>query len=393
MNGRACDIAIVGGGLAGGLTALTLARTRPDLDVMLIESGATLGGNHRWSWFASDLDADSAELLAAFPAERWEAGYDVAFEGFERRLRTGYRSLGSHAFAATLQRALPAGSVLTGIGVSSLDAAGVVLADGARIAARAVIDARGPAPADTLEGGWQVFLGRHLRLAAPHGLARPTIMDAGVEQIGGFRFVYVLPLSADDVFVEDTYYQDEPRLDSKALRRRVDAYCAARGWRGEVVNEETGCLPVITGGDFTAFQQAGAVPGVTRIGARGGFFHPLTSYSLPFAAETARWVAANADLPGAAMAERVAQRARDHWRATRFYRQLGAMLFAAAEPAERWRVFARFYTLENGLIERFYAGRSTLADRVRILCGRPPVPIGRALRALARPQPSLRYAA
>ena len=42
-----CDVAILGGGLAGGLIALALRRKRPELDVLLIEESATLGGNHR----------------------------------------------------------------------------------------------------------------------------------------------------------------------------------------------------------------------------------------------------------------------------------------------------------------------------------------------------------
>jgi lycopene beta-cyclase len=34
------------------------------------------------------------------------------------------------------------------------------------------------------------------------------------------------------------------------------------------------------------------------------------------------------------------------------------------------------------LIERFYAGQSTWADRIRLLMGRPPVPIGAAVACL-----------
>jgi lycopene beta-cyclase len=64
------------------------------------------------------------------------------------------------------------------------------------------------------------------------------------------------------------------------------------------------------------------------------------------------------------------------------------MLFGTP-PEQRHRVFARFYRLDAGLIERFYAGRSTLPDRARVLCGKPPVP----LRAVAARQPPLRVAA
>ncbi|RIV93332.1 lycopene cyclase family protein, partial [Aurantiacibacter xanthus] len=83
-------------------------------------------------------------------------------------------------------------------------------------------------------------------------------------------------------------------------------------------------------------------------------------------------------------------RARKHWRAMGFYRLLGRMLFGAALPEERYRVFERFYRLPERLIERFYAGRSTLADRARVLAGKPPVPVSRAVAALTRPAPPLR---
>ena len=65
-----------------------------------------------------------------------------------------------------------------------------------------------------------------------------------------------------------------------------------------------------------------------------------------------------------------------------FYRLLSRMLFEAADPYERRHVMQRFYRLPEPLIERLYAGRSTLADKARILTGRPPVPVGRALRCL-----------
>ena len=43
-----------------------------------------------------------------------------------------------------------------------------------------------------------------------------------------------------------------------------------------------------------------------------------------------------------------------------------------------------FYRLDPALIARFYAGRSTRADKLRILSGRPPVSLARAFAALWR---------
>jgi lycopene beta-cyclase len=228
-----------------------------------------------------------------------------------------------------------------------------------------------------------VFMGRRMRTPAPHGLERPTVMDAAVAQHGSCRFVYTLPLGADELFVEDTYYDDAPELDRSALSGRIDRYCADRGWHGEPLDFETGVLPVVTGGDFAAFQAAHRTGGVATIGARGGFSHPLTSYTLPFAVETALAIAAEADLAGPQLAALIEARARNHWRRTAFYRRLGRMMFGAGTPEQRHRAFALVYRLPRPVIERFYAGRSTRADRARVLCGKPPVPVPGALRALA----------
>ncbi len=382
MNARRIDIAIVGGGLAGGLIALALRQARPDLVVHLYEAGPVLGGNHRWSWFDSDLTPAGQALLAPFRKVRWQ-GYAVRFPAHRRTLGGQYNSLASTDFDAALRRELGQDTIRTGTAVAALDGGGITLADGTQISARAVVDCREKAPGGHLRGGWQVFMGRQFRTDRPHGLTRPIVMDADVTQHGAYRFVYTLPLAVDELFVEDTYYADSPLLDRSALSGRIDRYCEGMGWHGTILHGETGVLPVITGGDFAAWQADGAADGVARAGAGGGFVHPLTSYTLPFAVETALVIAAEAELPGTQLAAVLAARARAHWGRMRFYRVLGKMLFGAATPDQRFRIFERFYRLPQPLIERFYAGQSTVADRIRILSGKPPVSIVRAVSALA----------
>ena len=67
---------------------------------------------------------------------------------------------------------------------------------------------------------------------------------------------------------------------------------------------------------------------------------------------------------------------------TPFVRLLARMLFGAALPARRYKVFERFYRLGQPLIQRFYAGRLTRMDQLRLLIGKPPVSVVRALASL-----------
>lgn len=386
------DVIIVGGGLAGGLIALALHRHAPACRFLVVEAGRTLGGHHRWSWFETDIPAQERALVEGFHLNGWDQGYDITFPRLTRTLPTAYRSLASAEFHRALMEELPADRVLLETKAAALDAGGVTLADGTRLAARRVIDCRPFKSSKALAGGWQVFLGQHFKCEKPHGLTRPVIMDASVDQVAphgngeAYRFVYVLPLSPDEVFIEDTYYADQPKMDANVLKGRVAEYAHRNGWQGEVIDQEAGILPVISGGDFAAATAEVAIPGVALAGARGGFSHPLTSYTIPFAVSNAlaiaRLIAARPDLSGADLAAFCKRRARRHWRGTAYYRMLSRMLFEAAEPGKRVVVFEHFYALKGNLVERFYAGRSTWPDRLRILTGKPPVAIPRAIRAL-----------
>lgn len=374
------DLILVGGGLANSLIAWRLALERPEARFVVVEREGRFGGRHTWSFFDGDVsDADRAWLAPAV-AHRWAEGYDVHFPNRSRTLRTPYNSLTSDRLDTALQPLI--GARLVAAEAVEVTPGSVRLSDGRSLTAQGVIDARGPGPSPELQLGWQVFLGQTLRLAEPHGLTRPTIMDATVAQHGAYRFVYLLPFDETTVLVEDTYYADAPDLDRPAIRDRIAAYARSRGWRiAEVVEEEEGVLPIALDGDMDAFWASGA-PGVARAGLAAALFHPTTGYSLPDAVETSRRVAAAPDLRSQTLRAILEGHSRRLWRERGFYRLLDRMLFRAAAPMERWRVLERFYGLPEDLVRRFYAGRSTALDKARILAGKPPVPIGGALGQL-----------
>jgi lycopene beta-cyclase len=209
------------------------------------------------------------DLIAPMVEQAWP-GYGVRFPRYRRDLSTSYYTITSARFDAVVRAALPPEAVLTRARVLAAGTGAVTLADGTRVECGAVIDARGMRHHGHLTGGWQKFVGQRLRLAHPHGLARPIVMDAGVEQIDGFRFVYCLPLSPDEIFIEDTYYSDSPTIDQPALALRIAAYARAQGWMIEaVLDEERGVLPVVAGETGRASGGRAAAMARGRARARG----------------------------------------------------------------------------------------------------------------------------
>ncbi|MBE7217677.1 MAG: lycopene beta-cyclase CrtY [Caulobacteraceae bacterium] len=377
------DLILAGGGLSATLLALRLKRERPALRVRVLERAATLGAGHTWSAFESDLSPASLDWVSPLVAHRWP-GYAVRFPEHARRLDTPYLSITDERLHQMAARELGE-AVETGCKVIALSPDAVTLADGRRLTAPAVIDARGPSAAPGLVLGFQKFVGLEVETAEPHRLAEPVIMDAALPQRDGYRFVYLLPFSSTRILIEDTRYSDGPGLDRADLLQEARDYAREQGWTvAREVRTEHGVLPVALAGDIAAFWRAAERESpVGRIGLRAALFHPTTGYSLPDAVRAAERIAALPELTTASVAACAKALSIQLWEERGFYRLLDRMLFKAAEGPERYRVLQRFYRLPAPLIRRFYAAECTAADKMRVLTGWPPVPIGRALGCLS----------
>ena len=368
------DVAFAGMGLANALVAVRVKALRPDLRIAGFDANTSVGAGRTWSFFAPDVAPDQLDWLRPLLRHQWPA-YEVRFPGFRRVVPTGVCTMSGPALGQALAGVSRAADIAT-VAPDRL-----TLADGTCLEARAVLDGRGARPSAAFRCGWQKFLGQELRLTRPHGLRHPILMDATVEQLDGFRFIYILPFGPDRLLVEDTRYSDTSLLSPTLAREEIAAYIDAQGWSvAEMFAEEQGVLPVILDGDIDAFwAESGPVP---PIGMRAGLFHPVTGYSLPAAVALADTLARV--LPGRpdALRRMIEQRGRDAWRGQAFYRVLNRMLFLAGGAEDRWRIFARFFHLPQPLIERFFAGRSTALDRMRLMTGKPPVPFFSALRCI-----------
>jgi len=371
---------IAGGGLAGCLAALALNRRRTEVEAILVEQQQSFGGIHTWSYFHSDVAAANRWIIEDLVEFRW-ADHEVHFPGRSRILGIPYNSLSSTSLDRAVKSTLHPRRYRLGSAITDISSRHVTLKSGERIEADVVIDARGGSSTDGLDLGFQKFVGQVVEFRAGHNVGRPIIMDATVEQHDGYRFLYFLPLDGSRLLIEDTYYSLKPALDIELINRRItDAAQRLGAGPYERVGQESGVLPVVLDGDFERFwPKADDVP---RLGVRGGYFHPTTSYSLPDAVATVALLVEQKDFTPEALVKLMRGRAKRLWQERAFYRLLNRMLFRAVEPNRSYKILEHFYRLPEEVIARFYAARLTSLDKVRIVSGRPPVPLDRALRAM-----------
>ncbi len=362
-RGRRNGILIAGGGLAGSLAALALARFRPDVPLLIVEEQESFGGGGYRIFADTELGEEGAGLIGPLTIDRWP-GFYVAFPGFSRKLRADHEGFGAGDVHRAMVAALQPRQYRLGTRVVAVREDALVLDGGETIKAEGAIDARGAANLSTLDLLYEARLARDYRFKAPHRVDRPVLIDATVDQSGGLRFVQCIPLSDERLLVADVATSERAQPDDQA-GARLDAYVAARGWKRRRPDAEwVEVRPLPAGGDFAAFWRHGGAR-VAKLGLRGGFVHPATGRTVADAARMALLLSRQRDFSGAALHDLFENEAKQLWKKREFLRAVTAAL-AGARPEDRRDMVERLYRLDPGLIARFHADRLGMLDRMRI---------------------------
>ncbi len=373
-------IVILGGGLSGSLLAYRLSLIQPTPQFLLIESKDRLGGNHTWSFHGSDLSNISADWVNDLVNSSWNK-QEVKLGHSHRVLSRSYHSISSTLFHRKVEARIKNNLVLNSP-ILGIDQNCVLLSD-RKIEAKIIFDARGIDSLETGACGFQKFVGIDLELSHPHGLTHPILMDTNCEQKDGYRFFYLLPWTTHTLLVEDTRYSSNPALDTEEYKSEIRDYCKKLNWIVQKERRiEKGVLPI----PFTPFKMRQRNTNVVPIGLRGGYFHWTTGYSFSFAVKVAEALAQKLQSKPLAKKEDYEDSLKHIQKQIRtqslYFSALNRMLFLASQPSERWKIFHRFYKLKDDLIFRFYEGNLKTRDQIRILIGKPPVPIGPALKSI-----------
>ena len=376
------DIIIAGAGLAGLSLAYRLKSQQPNMRLLILDETPKLTADKTWSFHSEDIE-DLAPWRD-FISYSWPQ-YQVQFS-FARTVDKNYYTISSQHFFSKMTEILGADLQL-GKKIVETQANRVVTDAGEIFSAQIVIDARLNLKCSATEAknsawGYQKFLGLELKMQEKHGLQNPILMDATVEQKDGYRFMYVLPYSEDQLLIEDTHYSNSPELNVQEYTEEILKYAQSRGWMiSAELRSEIGVLPIPTTRWGVDLADKSAV---LKIGSGAGFYHPVTGYSFLWCVRVANTLAEIKNPSRQSYSAALLKLQKELNRNTSFYLMLNKLLFYGADTSNRKNIFQRFYKLPESTIGRFYASKTSLADKFRIMIGRPPISVASAWKALLK---------
>lgn len=364
------DLIFIGGGLASLLAAFRIAQLKPTTTILIVESQQKLGGDHIWSFHLSDVPT----WLHALADVTWPR-YEVRFPDFSKTVEMPYGSLKSETLANNVKKIA---TIRTATRVDSFTNSSITLSNNDTIYAKCVVDSRGLDASEVKFAGYQKFIGRVFEFKNPHSISSPVVFDASVNHTDGFRFFYVLPLSPSTLLVENTFYSNNPLLETETIQDEIERYLKTIVPESSTCTyEETGTLALPISWDF----KKNATKRLA-IGLRGGFFNFVTGYSTPMAAQVADTLAKLDELNPGNVAKALDTLRNENEGQRRYELILNKLMFLGSNEKNRVNIFSRFYKMPVTTMERFYAGKLTTFDKARMLIEKPPIPISSAIKAL-----------
>ena len=362
-RGKRNGILIAGGGLAGSLAALAMARFRPEVPILIVEEQAHFGGGRFRSVFGKPLGDDGRALMLPLLDYLWP-GYFVAFPGESRKIKAAFGGFQAEALHREMVAALKPDQYRLGTKVVAVREDSLVLDGGETIKADGAIDARGATNLSMLDLLFEARVERVVRLKSPHGLDRPVLIDATDDQSAGFSFIRCFPLGENRLLVAKSLVS-ERSAPSDAAEARIDHYLRSRGWKAASVESQAAVVrPLPIAGDFDAFWRIGGAR-VAKLGLRGGFLHPATGASVADSVRNALLLAGQTDFSGASLHDLFEQEARRQWKKRQPFRDFNLALRAAA-PTDRRALVQRLYASDPNMLAHFHADRLDLVERLRL---------------------------
>ncbi len=268
------DVTLLGAGMAGLSVAAALRAKIPEIKLHLIDPRAGYSHDKSFSYFALHAHRFESAVSRRFSKI---AVFDSTRSLTLNVEKTPYCLLPSDQFYAAAHSAIGAATHAPSADADAVD----LCFDSSPMHVDAPL--------------WQVFAGGEFsarQCGKPLALDTAVLMDFRIAQAGAVRFVYLLPLHADRVLVQDTWITPNAAIPDFAASQMALSTHLMRHFQlqlGACLRVENGAIPmrVARSEDIVG---ARGIP----IGARGGWLRGATGYSFleaqRGAEQLARWV-------------------------------------------------------------------------------------------------------
>jgi len=249
-----CDLLIIGAGCAGLSLAREITRQcdgRSTLRVMLLEPRENYSNDRTWCFWQRQPEIDRALVSESWRTWQFDTRDNTVVQ--QSATDWAYHCVQAETFYVQAQNDIErtqAISLLLGqtvVSVNPTNSCIEIETRAGRISASQVIDTRPPPSKRSIEAPLkQVFCGLELRLNEPLENAETArLMSDMTTDAAGFKFHYLLPLTADHVLLEVTRFSPVS-LAPESLEDEV--YKAAQTYFpngiAEVIRREQGIIPM-----------------------------------------------------------------------------------------------------------------------------------------------------
>jgi len=210
------------------------------------------------------------------------------------------------------------------------------------------------------------------------------MMNFEVEQSGFTQFVYVLPFSKREALVELTRFGSKKMAEASAMKILEDFISREFG-RYEVVERETGCIPM------TTFQNPpNPQRGILNTGASANAIKPSTGYGFKKMYESAEHISQKLAENRDENFNQIALKSKQRFK---FYDRL-LLLILSLWPEQGKRIFTRLYNRQSiQTIFDFLDERTNLFQEFKIFASLPPLYFLKALWIVFKRERGIRYLA
>ncbi|MEO0496321.1 MAG: lycopene cyclase family protein, partial [Pseudomonadota bacterium] len=210
------DVLMVGGSLTNCLTALWMAREKPDILIGIVEDAASLLSHSQWVFFDQTISPGQYRRLLPFISHRWD-GYHARSMSRAATKSNPVSLLSGQRIAAAIE-ASPRIETLVSSNVTAVERDAIELSGDELVSAPLVLDARPVHEHRSMRSAYRHMCEFELKCTKPHEMEWPVLLDTALDQSGGFRFLQCLPLSPTHVIVTFVAIGLDETLDKEAAK-------------------------------------------------------------------------------------------------------------------------------------------------------------------------------